>query len=193
MIAAQFILASASPRRQELLNQLGLCFSVQPVNIDETPHEGEDPCKYVTRMSTSKAMQAWQRSNQLPVLAADTICVLDQQILRKPESIIDAEYMLSRLSGRTHTVITAVSLYNTRHQQRVNTSQVTFKILSATEIHDYCQTKEPMDKAGSYAIQGYAAAFIQSISGSYSGIVGLPLFETAELLKTIDIQTLTGN
>jgi septum formation protein len=185
---SQFILASSSPRRQELLNQLGLAYTVLPVDIDETPEHGEHPDTYVTRMARLKAMAGSENASNLPILAADTICVLDQQILGKPQSHLLAEQMLGKLSGRTHTVITAVSLYNGQHQQITSRSQVSFRPLSTTEIRQYCQTNEPMGKAGSYAIQGYAAAFISSISGSYSNIVGLPLFETAELLKQLNIQ-----
>ncbi len=187
MADALFILASASPRRRELLHQLGLSFSVCAVDIDETPDQGETPDYYVKRMATNKALAGWKYADNLPVLAADTICVLDQQILGKPESPQAAEAMLGKLSGSKHTVITAVSLYNGQHRQIVSKSQVSFKPISMTEIQDYVQTNEPMGKAGSYAIQGYAAAFISTISGSYSGIVGLPLFETAELLRQIDI------
>ncbi|MEE9423880.1 MAG: Maf family protein [Methylococcales bacterium] len=187
MADEQFILASASPRRRDLLNQLGLSFTVVAVDIDETPDHGEIPDNYVRRMATNKALAGWECADQLPVLAADTICVLDQQILGKPESLQAAEAMLGKLSGSKHTVITAVSLYNEQHQQIISKSQVSFKPLSMIEIQNYCQTHEPMGKAGSYAIQGYAAAFISNISGSYSNIVGLPLFETAELLKQIDI------
>lgn len=188
MTDSQFILASSSPRRQELLNQLGLTYTVLPVDIDETPEHGEDPDTYVTRMARLKAMAGSEYANNLPILAADTICVLDQQILGKPQSHLLAEQMLGKLSGRTHTVITAVSLYNDQHQQITSRSQVSFKPLNTIEIQQYCQTNEPMGKAGSYAIQGYAAAFISNISGSYSNIVGLPLFETTELLKQLNIQ-----
>lgn len=187
MTDTQFILASTSPRRRDLLNQLGYTFTVVAVDIDETPDLAETPDHYVKRMATNKAQAGWAYSDKLPVLAADTICVLDQQILGKPESLQVAEAMLGQLSGSKHTVITAVSLYNEQHQQIISTSQVRFKPLSMIEIQNYCQTHEPMGKAGSYAIQGYAAAFISNISGSYSNIVGLPLFETAELLKQIDI------
>jgi septum formation protein len=187
MADAQFILASTSPRRRELLDQLGYSYTVLPVDIDETPAANENPDTYVKRMATNKVRAGWECSDKLPVLAADTICVLDQQILGKPESLHAAEVMLGKLSGCKHTVITVVSLYNGQHQQIVSKNQVSFKPLSMIEIQRYCQTHEPLGKAGSYAIQGYAAAFISEISGSYSGIVGLPLFETAELLKQVDI------
>ncbi len=191
MTKADFILASSSPRRRELLNQLGLVYRVLPISIDETPRLNEDPFQYCKRMAMTKAKKGWEQSNQIPVLAADTICVLDQEILGKPDSMIAAQEMLGKLSGRTHTVITAVSLYNKQHHQQISKSQVSFKTLSIEEIRNYCHTQEPMGKAGSYAIQGHAAIFITTISGSYSGIVGLPLFETAELLKQIDIPILS--
>jgi len=190
MAKPQVILASASPRRRELLDQLGIIYQVLPVDISETPLHMENPDDYTRRLSTNKAMKAWERSSELPVLAADTICVLENQILGKPESLLAAQQMLARLSGKTHTVITAVSLYNGQHYQRISHSKVCFKSLSSTEITHYCQTQEPLGKAGSYAIQGYAAAFIKSISGSYSGVVGLPLYETATLLNQIGIPTI---
>ncbi|MCH9697954.1 MAG: Maf family protein [Gammaproteobacteria bacterium] len=182
MSTAQFILASGSPRRRELLDQIGFSYSVQPSDIDESIRSGEDPVDYVKRMARSKAMQN-QHQDSFPVLAADTICVIDGLILGKPDSIDNARQMLAQLSARTHTVITAVSLYQTHHQQTLSMSEVTFKPLIPSEIDAYCQTGEPSDKAGAYAIQGQAGAFIQTIKGSYSGIVGLPLYETTELLK----------
>jgi septum formation protein len=181
------MLASGSPRRTELLNQLGFNFKVFAADIDETPDDNEDPYQYVKRMAMNKAVAGWAHSRQLPVLAADTICVFDRQILGKPESLAAAEQMLAKLSGQTHTVMTAVSLYNGQHRQIISTSQVSFKVLNSIEIQQYCQTKEPMGKAGSYAIQGYAACFISYISGSYTNIVGLPLFETTALLQQINI------
>lgn len=182
MSTPQFILASGSPRRRELLDQIGFSYSVQPSDIDESIHSGEDPLDYVKRMAKTKAMQNRQQGS-LPILAADTICVIDGLILGKPDSIDNARQMLAQLSARTHTVITTVSLYQIHHQQTLSMSEVTFKALSPSEIDSYCQTREPLDKAGSYAIQGQAGAFIQNIKGSYSGIVGLPLYETTELLK----------
>lgn len=182
MSTAQFILASGSPRRRELLDQIGFSYVIQPSNIDETIHPDEDPLDYVKRMAQSKANQS-QHQDSLPILAADTICMIDGLILGKPDSIDKARQMLAQLSVRTHTVITAVSLFNHCHQQTLSMSKVTFKSLSTDEIDAYCQTGEPLDKAGAYAIQGQAGAFVQTITGSYSGIVGLPLFETTELLK----------
>lgn len=185
-----FTLASASQRRRDLLNQLGLAYRIFPAEIDETPYVSEDPCDYVRRMAMSKAATVWKQFSDLPVLAADTICLLDNEILGKPGSLSAARGMLEKLSGRIHTVITAVSIYNHKHQQQISKSQVYFRSLSNFEIECYCQTQEPMGKAGSYAIQGYAAAIIKTITGSYSGIVGLPLFETAELLSQIGISVI---
>ena len=186
-MAADFVyLASGSPRRRDLLLQIGVAFRVIRPQVDETPMAGESAPAYVTRLATAKAEAGWPLRAALdaPVLAADTAVVLDGDILGKPADRRDAESMLRRLSGRSHEVLTAVSLKTpTRLASRLSRSQVTFRALSPAEIRAYWDTGEPGDKAGGYAVQGMAALFIAHLEGSFSGVMGLPLFETAELLR----------
>jgi septum formation protein len=187
MMSADFIyLASASPRRRELLQQIGVSFRLVGTELDETPRLSEAPAAYVARLAAAKADAGWlSRSAAIaPVLAADTAVVLDGAILGKPRDRDDAEHMLLQLSGRTHEVMTAVAVRSSAgNQVKVSHSLVTFRILDAAEVRAYWDTGEPRDKAGAYAIQGFAAVFIEDLRGSYSGVMGLPLFETAELLK----------
>jgi septum formation protein len=154
--------------------------------VDEAVLPHETPSAYVTRLAAAKAVAGWERSrdaHQVPVLAADTAVVLDGQILGKPADGQDAEGMLRQLSGRTHEVLTAVALRTTDGlQSRISRSEVTFRSIAAAEARAYWETGEPSDKAGAYAIQGRGAIFIADLRGSYSGVMGLPLFETAELL-----------
>jgi nucleoside triphosphate pyrophosphatase len=181
-------LASASPRRSALLDQIGVAHSVQPVDVDETARSGEAPAEYVRRLAVLKAETLWQKlaaPQRQPVLGADTAVVLDDQILGKPRDENDCVRMLTLLSGRTHQVFTAVALRASTCQSRVNVSEVTFRELADEEIRRYWRSGEPADKAGAYAVQGRAALFIERIAGSYSGIMGLPLFETGELLTAI--------
>ncbi|NOT85562.1 MAG: septum formation inhibitor Maf [Methylococcaceae bacterium] len=188
----QIILASASPRRRELLDQLGIRYHIQAADLDETPFQKENPLTYVERIAAEKS--AWVQSRndlRLPVLAADTSVVCDDQILGKPLHEADAVTMLQQLSGRTHQVYTAVSLRTrTEHLQAVSITEVTFRPLSLPEIIAYWHTGEPADKAGAYAIQGLASIFVTAIQGSFSGVVGLPIFETAKLLNQIGIRIL---
>jgi len=181
-------LASSSPRRRELLQQIGVPFRVVGAQVDETPLRCEAPEAYVLRLAAAKTDAGWQRSRDAadaPVLAADTVVVLDGKILGKPQDRGDAESMLLQLSGRTHQVLTAVALRSGAGKEiKVSHSSVTFRILDPAEASAYWNTGEPCDKAGAYAIQGYAAIFIADLTGSYSGVMGLPLFETAELLKS---------
>ncbi|MGZ5049838.1 MAG: Maf family protein [Methylobacter sp.] len=183
-MSAQIILASASPRRKELLDQIGIRYQVNPVDIDETPLSGEAPLAYVQRLAAEKSAACLARiGNCLPVLSADTAVVLEDLILGKPKDRDDAIAMLRLLSGKMHRVYSAVSLRGReRHGQAVSITEVTFRPLTEAEISAYWQSGEPADKAGSYAIQGLGSVFVQSINGSFSGVVGLPLFETAELL-----------
>jgi len=187
-MCADFIyLASASPRRRELLQQIGVPFRLVGTDLDETPRLSEAPTAYVSRLATAKADAGWlsRGAANAPVLAADTAVVLDGEILGKPRDKDDAEHMLLKLSGRTHEVLTAVAVRSAAgHETKVSRSLVTFRILDAAEAGAYWNTGEPRDKAGAYAIQGYAAIFIADLRGSYSGVMGLPLFETAELLKS---------
>jgi nucleoside triphosphate pyrophosphatase len=178
-------LASASPRRRELLAQIGVAHTTAAANIDESVLAGETAVEYVLRMACAKALAVRGHAGVLPVLGADTIVVLDGSICGKPASAADGLAMLGRLSGRTHTVLTAVALAapGAEPVPRLSTSEVTFRTLSHAECLAYWESGEPRDKAGGYAVQGRAAIFIERLNGSYSGVMGLPLFETAELLR----------
>jgi septum formation protein len=188
-MTAQIILASASPRRKELLNQIRVTYAVSPVDLDETPKPNEAPLSYVQRLAAEKsAACVAQIGSDTPVLAADTTVVLDNRIMGKPKDQDDALSMLARLSGRTHQVYTAISLRGHQHDQAVSITQVTFRDLTPSEMLAYWASGEPVDKAGSYAIQGLGGIFVKSITGSFSGVVGLPLFETADLLAKQGIE-----
>jgi len=178
------ILASASPRRKELLEQIGVQFSVHAMDIDESVLEDETPSAYVERLAREKASAAQVQFPDAVVLAADTTVTLGDQILGKPQSREDAVAMLNALSGETHRVMTGVALSSAEGVfSRCVTTEVTFKPLPEELIERYVDTGEPMDKAGAYGIQGKAAVLVNDIRGSYSNVVGLPLAETAELLE----------
>lgn len=180
------VLASASPRRRELLWQIGVAHRVAVAGIDERPHAGESPAGCVQRLALAKAQQI--RPSGLPVLGADTVVVLDGEMLGKPHERDGALAMLARLSGRTHRVLTAVALVDARGQHlALSESEVQFRTLEATECARYWESGEPRDKAGGYAIQGLGAVFVSVLRGSYSGVMGLPLFETAALLDTAGV------
>lgn len=182
-----FYLASKSPRRQELLRQLGYEFEVVAADVDETPRAGEAPRDYAVRMASEKARAA-RAPRALPVLGADTDVVLDGRILGKPANREDALAMLAALSGRTHEVCSGVALLRgTELLTAVSVTQVTFGTISLDEAQHYWASGEPADKAGAYGIQGLGAQFVKEIRGSYSGVVGLPLYETARLLKQMGI------
>ena len=185
----QIILASASPRRKQLLDQIAVSCQVMPVDIDESVKAGESAEDFVSRLALEKAAAGYQRSEtKRPVLGSDTIVLLNKQILGKPENKAHAIQMLSALSGHSHQVLTAVAMVSDEKQQcLLNISNVYFRQLTEEEILTYWETGEPVDKAGAYAIQGLAAEFIERIEGSYSGVMGLPLFETAQLLKTFGV------
>jgi septum formation protein len=185
------LLASASPRRRELLSQIGIAFDVFVVEADETPRDGEPAEAYVQRVAAEKSLLAQHASGtRLPVLGADTEVVLDGEIFGKPRDYAHAEAMLQRLSGREHQVLSAVSLrHGDQHWQALSRSLVKFRVLEPIEIQQYWHSGEPQGKAGAYAIQGLGAVFIENLSGSYSGVMGLPLFETAGLLKQAGINT----
>jgi len=189
MVANPLIyLASASPRRSQLLTQIGVPHEVRPATLDESLLPGEDPATYVERLARSKAEAVWEQlaEPRLPVLGADTTVALGKQVLGKPAGSAESRAMLARLSGRTHQVFTAVALRSEAGcESRVNVSNVTFRDVGEREADAYAATPEPLDKAGGYAVQGLAAVFITRIAGSYSGIMGLPLAETAELLAGI--------
>jgi septum formation protein len=204
MVETRIYLASRSSRRRELLKQIGVGFEVlllredlkRGADVDETPLPDEAPADYVLRIARTKAdaaaRQVLQRGLRLQaVLAADTTVVLDGGIIGKPESTDDAVRILAALSGREHEVITAVALARRDEvETRLSISTVEFRPITETEIRRYVATGEPMDKAGAYAIQGRGGAFVARINGSYSGIMGLPLAETAELLTKFDIEML---
>lgn len=178
-------LASASPRRRELLEQIGVAFRVIQAEVDETPREGESPAAYVQRLAADKAQAGWAQSDRTrPVLGADTSVVLDGRILGKPLDRADAIAMLHALSGRSHQVLTAVALVQgERLEQALSLTEVVFKPLTEADCADYWDSGEPADKAGAYGIQGLGALFVSDLRGSYSGVVGLPLAETGELLR----------
>lgn len=188
---AQLYLASSSPRRRELLTQIGLPFHIVPASIDETPESGESAPAYVERLARAKALAGLnflaQRAD-ICVLGADTAVVLDGRILGKPVDRDDALAMLQALSGREHEVLTAVAVADReRCEARVVSSRVSFRAISIEEAERYWETGEPQDKAGGYAIQGLAAIFVSRVEGSYSAVVGLPLCETAALLADFSI------
>lgn len=196
-MSLRIYLASKSPRRRELLRQIGVQFDVltfrggergEDPDVDETPIPGEAVEHYVERLALTKADAGvrrihWRKMLRRPVLAADTTLELDGEIIGKPVDAADAQAILRRLSGRSHRVLTALAVSDgQRTRSRLAVSTVKFRELSDSEIRLYVASGEPMDKAGAYGIQGKAAIFIEEIHGSYSGIMGLPLFETAQLL-----------
>ncbi len=181
-------LASASPRRRALLAQIGVPFEVQAADIDETRATGEPVDTFVRRLAGSKAAAIWQRvaagPRPAPVLGADTVVVVDGETLGKPGDPAAAAEMLARLSGRTHSVLTAVAVCEDGQEvHALARSEVRFRATTAAERDAYCRTREPFDKAGGYGIQGFGAVFVEDLQGSYSGVMGLPLFETAALLR----------
>lgn len=189
----EVVLASTSPRRKELLQQIGVRFNQIKVDIDEAVLDNEDPEEYVLRLAQEKALTGFQQLSepqqaQSVVLAADTTVVCDGYILSKPSSLSHSQAILRQLSGRKHQVMTSICLHSKdRIYKQVVITEVTFRNLTEKEIEAYWHTGEPQDKAGSYGIQGLAAIFIERIQGSYSNVVGLPLCETSELLKQFDV------
>jgi len=199
----QVYLASQSPRRLELLRQIGLTPVILPLrhlgqraDVDETPLPGEKAYDYVRRLAGIKVeygqgAMAGRRLPIMPIVAADTTVTLDGDILGKPANAAEATDMLRRYSGRAHTVLTGVGVvYMDRVELAVSESEVWFRSLEEAEIKTYVDSLEPYDKAGGYAIQGRAAVFVERIVGSYTGIMGLPLFETGELLKSVGFNVL---
>jgi septum formation protein len=181
-------LASASPRRGTLLAQLGVAYLAQPADIDETLAPGEAAGDYVVRIARAKALAVRARGVALPVLAADTAVVLDETIFGKPRDRADAVAMLAALAGRTHRVLTAVALAHAAGVAiRLSASEVRMRAISEAECAAYWESGEPRDKAGGYAIQGRGAVFIEHLAGSYSGVMGLPLYETAQLLAAAGV------
>jgi septum formation protein len=197
---SKLYLASRSPRRRELLAQMGIRF--EPLffcdDVDETAREGETPAAYVERVARAKAEQGWRivvaRSlPPQPVLAADTTVELDGEIIGKPVDETGARDTLRRLSGRTHRVLTAVALaFEDKIESLVSVSEVTFGAIDDERIRRYVSSGEPMDKAGAYGIQGRAGLFVKHLSGSYSGVMGLPLYETDRLLGSFGFRDENG-
>ena len=180
------VLASASPRRRELLTQIGVSFEAIVAGIEEVPQPGESPADFVLRMAREKALEVLGTGDhEIPVLGSDTAVILGNEILSKPNDRGEAVSMLNRLSGRTHEVYSAVAVGVTPGEihEALNITRVTFAELVQDWIEAYCDTGDPMDKAGAYGVQGKAAEKISRIEGSFYGVMGLPLFETAQLLK----------
>ncbi|NBB92462.1 MAG: septum formation inhibitor Maf [Gammaproteobacteria bacterium] len=183
--AASLILASASPRRRELLGLFGVDFEVAPAHIDESVQGGESPERYVVRVARDKALAIHARLDGRFVLGSDTAVVVDDECLGKPADDDEAKDMLRRLSGREHRVLSAVALIapDGASRERLSVTRVEFAELPLEWIRRYIASGEPHDKAGAYGIQGAAGIWVRSLNGSYSGVVGLPLFETGELLR----------
>ncbi len=181
-------LASQSPRRRELLEQIGVSYDVLSVNVEECQQSSEAATDYVQRLSLEKALAGAALVSDRPVLGADTIVVLGDDVLEKPLSEDHAVAMLLRLSGHTHQVMTAVSLvFQAQQRTSINVTSVTFRAISDAEARRYWLSGEPKDKAGAYGIQGLGAVFVEHIEGSYSSVVGLPLFETSTLLADFGV------
>lgn len=190
MRADTLVLASQSPRRRDILRQLGVLFEVRPTHIEEIPEAGELPASYVVRLARAKAQHCYDALAQpgRPVLAADTVVVCDDQLLEKPAGRDQALAMYRHLSGRTHQVMTALCLTDgARCAVEVSVTEVQFRPLSQALMVRYWHTGEGLDKAGGYGIQGLGAALVQSISGSYTGVVGLPVEKLIPLLEQFDL------
>lgn len=193
--APELLLASASPRRRELLELVGVRYRAWSADIDESRADGEAPDVYVSRLARGKALAGLAaHGTGLPVLGADTVVLLDGDILGKPRDRAEARAMFARLSGRQHEVLTAVAVAVSTESmfEALNRTRVTFGVVPDPWIDHYATLDEPMDKAGAYAVQGLSGQWIRHIDGSYSGVMGLPLFETAGLLRQAGL-TLTGH
>ncbi len=186
----RIILASASPRRKELLEKLGLTFEVEPSNYEEDMHSGLEPHEFAQKTSLEKAKAVAQKHDNAIVIAADTFIVLGGQILGKPHTENNAREMLAAISGKSHSVITGFSIIDTDKNKMLSKSvetKVHIKKMTSAEIHAYVKSKEPLDKAGAYAIQGSGAVFVERIEGDYFNIIGLPLGALTEALKEFNI------
>jgi septum formation protein len=190
-VSAQLYLASRSPRRQELLRQVGLRFELVPADVDERRQPGQSPADYAVAMALGKAHAgnlAARIARPLPVLGADTDVVIDGEILGKPRGRDEALAMLARLAGRTHEVHSGVALVlGARAETALSVTRVSFGPITPAQASAYWDSGEPADKAGAYAIQGRGAQFVREIHGSYSGVVGLPLYETLQLLERFGV------
>ena len=188
MTAPRVVLASASPRRHELLNIIGIAHDVIPANIDESIRGGESPRKHAERLAREKASSVSGRDSGVVAIGADTIVLIDKKILGKPANTVDAGTMLSLLSGREHTVVTAVAVARGRKVcSAVEEVTVKFRKLTNDEIDAYIATGEPMDKAGAYGIQGYGATIVERIEGDYFAVMGLPLVRLISLLAELGV------
>lgn len=188
--ALPLILASASPRRRELLEQAGIAFSVIPSDADEGVLSGEAPAEYSLRVAQAKAQDVASKHPGYWVLGADTIVVVDNLILGKPKDAADVHQMLRLLSGRVHQVITAfvlIAANGQEYEQQIVATTVTFKLLSDEQIQAYLTTGEPFDKAGAYAVQGIGATLVEKVEGSYTNVVGLPIDEVLEALRSAEL------
>ena len=184
------ILASASPRRAELLGNAGIAFTVEPAHVAEQAFPDEPPLQYAKRLARDKAQAIFERNSDNVVLGADTIVVADEHLLEKPQDEQDAARMLRLLSGRTHQVITGVCLLATEFEQtEVEITEVRFSPLSEREIANYIETREPMDRAGAYAIQGVASRWVERIDGCYFNVVGLPVPRVYRMLQSLEAMT----
>jgi septum formation protein len=183
----QLILASASPRRAELLQNAGIPFIVEPAHVAEQPTEDEQPLQYAQRLARDKARAIFARHPDSVVLGADTVVVVDEHLLEKPRDTRDAARMLGMLSGRAHQVITGVCVVATGYEQtEAETTEVRFSAISESEVANYVQSGEPMDKAGAYAIQGLASRWVERIDGCYFNVVGLPVPRLYRMLQTLE-------
>lgn len=183
------VLASASPRRRELLTLVGIPHTVSPADIDESVHPGEEPVEYATRLAREKAAAVAIRYPEALIIAADTVVVLDGEIIGKPVDRADAERVLQRLGGRTNVVVTGMACaFNGQMASGVENVAVTFRDLTRAEISEYIATGEPMDKAGSYGIQGYGATIVQRIDGDYFAVMGLSLVRLVDLMRQLGVR-----
>ena len=192
-IQERLLLASASPRRREILENLGFEFEVLPSNVDESEVPWDDPVESAKLLAEIKGIDAQKTRPRKTIIAADTIVLCEGQVMGKPESSEDAAEMLGKLSGRMHEVVTGIALIKLPNSRIIEAerTKVFFRKLSPEEISRYITTREPFDKAGAYAIQGLGAVFVERLEGSYSGVMGLPLYQTARLLEEFGIQVLT--
>jgi nucleoside triphosphate pyrophosphatase len=187
MIRPRVVLASASPRRRDLLTLIGIPHEVRPADVDESPRDGESPSAYVERLAREKATALGDRD--AVAIGSDTTVVVDDEVLAKPESKADAARMLRRLSGRSHVVLTGVAVaWRGRVESAVEAVDVTFRELSDEDIERYVATGEPMDKAGSYGIQGYGATIVSRVNGDYFAVMGLPVNRMVRLLEQLGLR-----
>ncbi|HMH86663.1 MAG TPA: Maf family protein [Gemmatimonadaceae bacterium] len=194
MSGCRVVLASASPRRRDLLNLIGIAHEVRPANIDETMRPREAPRRYAERLAREKASAISTRDPDLITIGADTVVVINRKVLGKPADPSDAARMLRMLSGREHTVITAVAVSRGRKlRSAIEEVRVKFRRLRADEIDEYIAMGEPMDKAGAYGIQGYGATIVERIEGDYFAVMGLPLVRLVGLMRDVGVRYQFGN